>query len=135
MSVNVVAITGRLGKSPEIKKTQSGISYCNFSVAVDRNYKSGDERITDWIPCKAWRNQADFLEKFFGRGDMIGITGTLEVNSWETEAAEKRSMAYVNVSQISFVGGKSGGNAQSDTGTASTDGFVPDAGSESELPF
>ena len=135
MAINIVALTGRLGKSPEIKRTASDVPYCNFSIAVDRNYKAGDERATDWINCQVWRSSAEFLGKFFHKGDSIGITGTLETRSWETDGGEKRTTTYVNVSQISFVGGKSNGNGGSDQPAATVTTSEPFAFDSDGLPF
>lgn len=135
MAINVVALVGRLGKDPEIKKTQSDVSYCNFSLAVDRNYKNGDERITDWIDCTVWRGTADFLGKYFHKGSMVGVTGSLEVRKWETDDGQKRSSTYVKVDNVSFVEGrKSDAQPSGDFSGASAFSEEVEAG-DGELPF
>lgn len=141
MAINSVVLVGRLGKDPEVKKTGSDVSYCNFSLAVDRNYKNGDERLTDWIDCSVWRGTADFLGKYFRKGDMVGVTGSLERRSWETDAGEKRSVTYVNVDNVSFVGGKSNGQDDGQRASSAPTASGASAWSEEadagdgELPF
>jgi len=130
MAVNSVALVGRLGKDIEIKYTQSQVPYCNFSVAVDRSYKQGDERVTDWIDCTAWRQTAEFLYKYFHKGSMVGITGSLEVRKWETDDGQKRSLMYVSVRDASFVESRKDSNTQS-VATAPVDVSADDG----ELPF
>ena len=61
MSFSIAILEGRLGKDPEIKTTGSGSKYCKFSVAVERSYKNGDERITDWIDCTCWNAACDLV--------------------------------------------------------------------------
>lgn len=130
MAINSVVLVGRLGKDIELKKTASDIAFCNFSVAVDRGYKQGDERVTDWIDCTAWRSTAEFLAKFFHKGSMVGIVGSLEVRKWETDDGQKRSVTYVSVQNVSFVEGKKDGQ----TSAEQTSAFSEDT-TGGELPF
>lgn len=126
MAINSVVLVGRLGKDVEVKQTQSGVPFCNFSVAVDRSYKQGDERVTDWIDCTAWRGTAEFIGKYFHRGSMIGVTGSLEVRKWETDDGQKRSTMYVSVQNASFVEGRKDSAASSaQTDLADADGDLP----------
>lgn len=128
MAINSVTLVGRLGKDIEIKYTQSQIAFCNFSIAVDRPYKQGDERVTDWIDCTVWRQTAEFLKKYFHKGSMVGVTGSLEVRKWETDDGQKRSLMYVNVRDVSFVEGRSN--------TASTASAPVDVSADDgDLPF
>ena len=106
MAINVVAITGRMTRDPEIRQTKSGVRVCSFAVAVDRAYKSGEERQADFIDCIAWQHSADFLEKYFHKGEMIGITGHLQTRNWETDDGQKRKSTEIVVDSLSFVGGK-----------------------------
>ena len=131
MAINSVVLVGRLGKDIELKRTPSDIAFCNFSIAVERNYKQGDERVTDWIDCSAWRSTAEFLSKFFHKGSMIGVTGTLEVRKWETDDGQKRSATYVNVQNVSFVEGKK----DAPSGGESTGTFTDVSDQGGSLPF
>lgn len=105
MAINVVALTGRLTKDPELRQTQSGVSVCSFALAVDRAYKSGEERQADFFDCVAWRHSADFLRNYFRKGDMVGITGHIQTRNWETDDGQKRKATEVVVDSLSFVGG------------------------------
>ena len=75
--INTVILTGRLGKDPELRKTTSGISVCNFSIAIDRVRTSTQEKVADWINCVAWRQSADYLTSYAHKGDVIGVEGAL----------------------------------------------------------
>ena len=130
MAINSVVLVGRLGKDIELKKTASDIAFCNFSLAVDRGYKQGDERVTDWIDCTAWRSTAEFLAKFFHKGSMVGVTGSLEVRKWETDDGQKRSVTYVSVQNVSFVEGKKDGQNSAEQTSAFSEEAVG-----GDLPF
>ena len=106
MAINNVVLTGRLSRDPEIKQTQSGVSVCNFCIAVDRQYKSGEEKICDFINCVAWRGTADFVSKYFHKGDGIGVTAIIQTRKWETDGGENRYATEVLCQQVSFLDGK-----------------------------
>ena len=110
---NVVVIMGRLTAQPELRTTGNGISVSSFSVAVDRSYQSGGERQTDFINCVAWRANADFITKYFTKGQMIAIRGTLQQRSYTDKDGNKRTTYDVVVDQAQFCGSKqeSGGVA------------------------
>lgn len=131
MALNVVALTGRLVREPEVKKTQSGVSVCSFSIAVERPYKSGEDRQADFFDCVSWRHNADFIQKYFHKGDMIGVSGHLQTRSWEGDDGKKRKNVEVSADNISFVGGKKDANNASDNND-----FTPLSGDlDGELPF
>lgn len=111
--LNVVVIMGRLTAQPELRTTGTGISVSSFSVAVDRSYQSGGERQTDFINCVAWRQNADFITKYFTKGQMIAIRGTLQQRSYTDKDGNKRTTYDVVVDQAQFCGSKqeSGGSA------------------------
>lgn len=111
--LNVVVIMGRLTAQPELRTTGNGISVSSFSVAVDRSYQSGGERQTDFINCVAWRGNADFITKYFTKGQMIAIRGTLQQRSYTDKDGNKRTTYDVVVDQAQFCGSKqeSGGVA------------------------
>ena len=109
MAINNVVLTGRLSRDPEIKQTQSGVSVCNFCIAVDRKYKSGEEKICDFINCVAWRGAADFVSKWFHKGDGIGVTGSINkiVRGSEALAGNKRKL-FANLFDIFGIGIQAG---------------------------
>lgn len=83
--MNKVIITGRLTADPELRQTQSGVSSCRFTVAVDRKFanKETGEREADFISCQAWRNTADFIGRYFSKGKMIAVEGSLRTGSYK----------------------------------------------------
>lgn len=133
MAINMVAITGRLTRSPEVKQTQSGVPVCSFTVAVDRAYKSGEEREADFLDCVAWRGSAEFLGKWFSKGDMIGVQGHLQTRNWETDDGQKRKATEIVADSLSFVGGKKTDRAEAPA-EKQTFTELSDEGS-GELPF
>lgn len=105
--LNVVAITGRLTADPELKKTNTGTSVCSFTVAVDRNFvKQGEERQADFLEVVAWKNAAEFVSKYFQKGSMIAVQGTIQTRNWEDKNGNKRKSTEIIADQISFCGGK-----------------------------
>ena len=91
MALNHITIMGRLTKEPELRQTQSGKAVANFTLAVDRDYaEKGAERQTDFIDCVAWRGTAEFVDKYFGRGQMAVVSGRLQIRDWEDKEVEKQ---------------------------------------------
>lgn len=137
--LNSVIIMGRLTADPELRTTPSGLSVTSFTVAVDRNYKSGDEKQTDFISVVAWRGTADFVTRFFKKGQMIAVQGSLQVRNYEDKNGNKRTAYEVVADNVSFCGSKNeGGN---NTYAAARPESAPavsyqsaDAGSFSVLP-
>ncbi|MBQ6164748.1 MAG: single-stranded DNA-binding protein [Clostridia bacterium] len=110
--LNSAIIMGRLTADPELRTTQSGLSVSTFTVAVERNYSGKDsERKTDFIRCVAWRQQAEFLTKYFGKGQMIAVQGTIQVRNYEDRNGIKREQTEIIVDNISFCGSKAESDA------------------------
>ena len=103
MSLNTVAISGRLGRNPELKSTNNGNSVANFSVAVDQGF--GDQKTTSWVRCVAWQKTAEFVTKFFQKGDMIILSGRLQGRTWEQDGV-KREVLEIVAEKIDFAGEK-----------------------------
>ncbi len=105
--INSVVIMGRLTYEPELRATPSGVSVVRFQVAVDRNYqKAGEERKTDFIDCTAWRQTAEFVCKYFHKGSMIAVEGSLQTDNYTDQNGEKRKSVQLVASQVSFCGSK-----------------------------
>ena len=85
--INIVVLTGRLTKEPELRKTQSGTSYLKFTVAVDRMKK---EDGADFIQCSAWKQQAEFLSEYADKGTMVGVSGRITTGSYEDRQTGKK---------------------------------------------
>ena len=113
MGLNLVALMGRLTADPELKTTQSGISVTSFAIAVDRKYQpQGEERKADFIDIVAWRNQAEFICKYFKKGSMIGIEGEIQTRPYEDKNGNKRKAVEVLVDHVTFCGSKSEGGSR-----------------------
>ena len=107
MSINNVTLLGRLVADTELKSTGTGILVTSFTVAVDRGYvKQGEERQADFIDIVAWRQTAEFVTKYFHKGDMIGIQGAIQTRSYEDKNGNKRKAVEVVAEKVSFCGGK-----------------------------
>ena len=111
--INVVALMGRLTYEPELKSTPNGVSVIRFQVACDRNYqRSGQDRQADFIDCVAWRQTAEFIGRYFHKGDMIGIEGTIQTSNYTDKDGNKRKQIEVLANNVSFCGGKSENGSQ-----------------------
>ena len=106
--MNKVILIGRLTKDSELKKTNSGLSYVQFNLAVNRNYtnKSG-ERQADFINCVAWRTQADNLVKYIKKGGLIGIEGEIQTRTYDDKNGTKKYITEVLCNSIEFLEPKS----------------------------
>lgn len=109
--INNVTLMGRLTARPELKATQSGTTVTGFCIAVDRRYQPKDgEKLTDFINCVAWRNTAEFVTKYFDKGDMIAVTGEIQTRAYKDKNGNNRTAFEVVINQASFCGGKNSGN-------------------------
>lgn len=147
--LNVVALMGRLTADPELKTTQSGLSVCRFTLAVDRNYaKAGTERQADFISCIAWRNTAEFVSKYFVKGQLIALDGSIQTGSYTDNNGNKRYSFDILVNNVNFTGDRrnTGDGSISSSSTdcqnnSCTDVPVPDSDDSSnptiddDLPF
>ena len=142
--INQIVLMGRLTADPDYRTTQSGITVARFSVAVDRAFqKQGEEKQTDFIPCVAWRQQADFVSKYFHKGNMIAVVGSLQSQRYEDKnTGAKRTSYEVSVDRISFCGSKNetggysdGGSNNASYSSGSSEDFGSVAPDDSDLPF
>lgn len=99
--MNVVILSGRVGKTPEARTTPSGQKAVSFSIAQDRKDKSGN-KITDWFNCTTWGKTADFVEQYVRQGSAVEVTGSLQTRTWETESGEKKTIYFVLVDKVNF---------------------------------
>lgn len=119
--LNNIAIHGRLTADPELKQTQSGVPFCNFTVAVDRSYKQGDERQTDFFNCIARRGQAEMIAKYFNKGKEIVVNGEMNNNPYEKDG-NKLAWWQLHVHGVDFCGSK--GNSAESTPSNIPDGMA-----------
>ncbi len=119
--MNSICLMGRLTGDPELKTTQSGVSVTSFSVAVDRAYRPKDqERQTDFINCVAWRQTAEFITRYFRKGNRIALQGSLQSRSYTANDGSKRTVYEVVIDNAFFCESK-GNNA----GAPSYDSQIP----------
>ena len=144
--MNKAILVGRLTKDPELRTTASGVSVCRFTVAINRRFKNAEGNYdADFINCVAWRQQAEFLARFFAKGRMVGLVGSIQTGSYEKDGQRVYTTEVV-ADEISFVDSKSdaagsqpmgGANANTTPKSDSfgaADGFIP-MPADDDLPF
>ena len=102
MAFNKVILMGRLTADPELKQTPSGVTVTSFSLAVDRKGKTGEDKQCDFITIVAWRQTAEFICRYFGKGQAILVCGELQTRSWEDSNGNKRYATEVVASEVTF---------------------------------
>ena len=102
-SLNKVILIGHITHDLELKTTPSGVSVCSFSIGVNRKYSKDGEQKSDFINIVAWRQQADFVARYFRRGNAICICGSLQTRSWTDSNGNKRYATEVIADEVSFV--------------------------------
>lgn len=116
--INSVVLMGRLTFNPELKTTSNGISVINFQIAVDRSVSKGKERQSDFIDCQAWRNTAEFISKYFKKGNMIAVEGSIQTDSYTDKDGNKRKNVVVVANNVSFCESKNSSSQASAGGTS-----------------
>lgn len=133
--MNKVELIGRLTKEPEIRLTPNQVQFCGFTLAVDRRFKDANgQRQADFINCLAWKQTAVFIQKYFHKGNRIGIVGSIQTRSYEDQNGQKKFITEVIVDEVYFV--ESQNNAQSTQPTqANVAPTAPIEETTSDLPF
>lgn len=154
LNINRVILAGRLTADPELKQTACGTPVCTFTLAINRRYQSKNADGTpttaqqaDFISCVAWRNQAEFLCRYFRKGSSVCLTGPIQTRSWTDQSNQKRYATEVIADEIMFVDNKNeSGTAMQKTEDATKSPVVPpaidalatptfEAASDEDLPF
>ena len=145
--MNKVILMGRLTRDPEMRQTPNGVSVCSFSIAVNRRFAKEGQQTADFINCTAWRQQAEFICKYFSKGSMIAVVGNLQSRSWENQEGKKQYSTDVVVDEVYFTGAKSESHTEGSGfsapqpkndnpfGDIDSMGFQTIDGSEDDLPF
>ena len=146
--MNHIVIMGRLTRDPELRQTPGGVPVASFSLAVDRGFVSKDsgERQTDFIDVVAWEKRAEFVSKFFTKGQMAAVSGRLQIRDWTDKDGNKRRNAEVVADNIYFTESKKSRDASIGHSEPKDDfnaGFAPVESSDfaeldmddGELPF
>lgn len=143
--LNKVMLMGRLTANPELRMTTSNIAVATFTLAVSRNYGKGEDRQTDFINCVAWRQQAEFINRYFNKGDLVALEGALQTRKYEDKQGAKRTATEVIVEHTYFTDGVKKSNhdverndvplpKKEDTLPPENDDFMEITG-EDDLPF
>jgi len=126
---------GRLTKDPELSYTPSGsVAVCKFTLAINRKFKNANgEYEVDFLNCVAWRKTAEFIAQYFNKGQMMGVTGSVQIRPWEDKEGKKRYTTEIIVDGADFCGSKSGGDGNSRASEPATAAAcdMPDT----DLPF
>ena len=113
MALNIVALMGRLTRDPEMRKTPQGVSVATFTVAVDRSFvKQGEDRQADFIDIVCWRNTAEFVCKYFQKGSMIALNGSIQTRTYQDKNGNNRKAFEIVADNVHFAGEKKDGGAQ-----------------------
>ena len=105
--INCAVLMGRLVGDPELRTTTNGTSVTSFRIAVDRNFvRQGEERPADFIDIVAWRQTAEFVTRYFHKGSMIAVQGSIQTRNYEDKNGNKRTAVEVVADNVSFCGSK-----------------------------
>lgn len=129
--MNKVILKGRLTTKPELKTTVSDIYVTDFSVAVNRRF---NKEQTDFINCQAWRQTAEFINKYFDKGQEILVVGELHIDKWEKDG-ETRYSTRVSVDEVEFCGNKADNKEHGNSAEEQFDEFIDVGDDDSCLPF
>lgn len=136
--LNKIIVCGRLVRDPENRKTASDVSMTTFTVAVERDFKQGDEKVSDFIDCVAFRYTADFISKNFTKGRMICVVGSLQSRKYDDKDGNKRTAWSIAVENAYFADSKptTATTAPSGSAPAAPAGdFAPLEDTDASLPF
>lgn len=142
--MNTVALMGRLTYEPELRKTPSGVSVIRFQVACDRSRSKDGERQADFIDCVAWRQTAEFISRYFHKGSMIAVEGTIQTSSYTDKNGNQRKQVEVLANNVSFCGSKNEAGSVSNNGynqaapsyaSADNSDFEEIVDDDDDLPF
>ena len=132
--MNKAILVGRLTRDPELKSTANGTNVCSFSVAVNRRYKNAEGNYdADFINCTAWRQTAEFVSKYFTKGRMIGVVGSIQTRNYDDKDGKKVYVTEVAADEVCFVESK-GDNNNNTAPVADVNDFAPIDDTD-ELPF
>ncbi len=139
--MNVAILMGRLTAEPELRHTANNIPVTSFTLAIDRRFRTGEERQTDFINIVAWRQTAEFVSKYFRKGQLVAVEGTIQTRRYQDKDGNNRTAFEVVASNVHFAERKDAGQragadaaAAPSFSNADTNDFSEIAGDE-DLPF
>lgn len=105
--MNKVILMGRLTKDVELRQTPTGVNLARFTIAVNRRFAKEGQQQADFINCVAWRQTGEFIARYFRKGNMIAVAGSIETSSWDGTDGKRCYATEINVNEIYFTGEKS----------------------------
>lgn len=139
--LNNISVMGRLTADPEVRQTPNGIPVCSFTIANDKDFKR-DGDAPNWIDCVAWRNNAEFIGRYFKKGSLIVVTGSLQTRQYQDKNGNNRKVTEIVVNQQYFAESKrSAEEAQQaeaapvSYASADASDFTVTGDAEDDLPF
>lgn len=145
--LNKAILMGRLTADPELRKTQNGTSVTAFTLAVNRSYtRSGEQPQTDFIDIVAWRNTAEFVSRYFTKGQLVAVEGQIQTRTWEDKNGQKRKSVEVVANEVFFAEPKRDGQSRREApagfepmngmgGNMGGNEFAALPGDDNDLPF
>ena len=143
--LNHIVLMGRLTRDPELRRTGSGIAVASFSLAVDRDFgpKDGSERETDFIDIVAWGKTAEFVSRYFVKGQQVAVAGRIQTRNWEDKQGNKRKSVEVVAEEVHFAESKRDSQSRNDLPQGGFDpmaglggnAFAALPGDDNDLPF
>lgn len=143
--LNRAILMGRLTADPELRKTPNGTSVTTFTLAVNRSFaRNGEQPQTDFIDIVAWRNTAEFVSRYFSKGQLVAVEGQIQTRTWEDKAGQKRKSVEVVASEVHFAESKRDSQSRRDSAPSSFEpmnndmggnAFAALPGDDSDLPF
>ena len=132
--LNNIVLMGRLTADPILRRTQTGVAVASFTLACERDFApQGETRETDFIDIVVWRYTAEFVEKYFQKGQMAVVTGRLQIRNWEDKEGNKRRSAEILADHVYF--GEAKRDSQKTTYAPEDDFPVMDGPEPPDLPF
>lgn len=137
--INRVILTGRIGTDVELKTTPSGTSVCTFRLAVERpKAKDAEKAETDWLDIVTWRQQAEFVSRYLGKGRKVVIEGSVRTRVWDDKEGNKRKVVEFHANQIVPADSKPQQSGTADAGNTYSQppmADFTDIGNDEDLPF
>ena len=134
--MNKAILMGRVTKDIELKHTPNGVAVITFTIAVNRRFAKEGQTQADFINCVAWRQQAEFIAKYFNKGSMISVVGNIQNRSWDGQDGKKNYTTEIIVDEVYFTGEKKENATQGENDAFTDAGFSEMAApNEEDLPF
>ena len=131
--INKAILMGRLTRDPEVRYSASGVAVARFTLAVDRRFvKQGEQRQADFINIVAFRQTAEFVGKYFVKGQLVAVVGSIQTRSWDGEDGQKRYATEVIANEVHFCGDKR--DSEKQESKPQEDDFIP-VEDDGSLPF